>query len=545
MSLLLGLLVAMSVTMALIPPLMKAAGRWQFLDQPSARKVHSTPIPRIGGIAMAVGALLAVVVAGNLATPMPAVIAGLLVLVAFGVWDDRNDLRPEIKLAGQVIAVAIVMVWGGVAVDSVTFAQRYELAAWVAVPLTAMFLIGVTNAVNLADGLDGLAGGTTLLSLAGIAMLAFTSDNMPVAIDAVVLIGAIFGFLRFNTHPARIFMGDGGSQMLGFAAGVLSIMLTQDARAPLSAALPLLLLGIPVIDTLWVMTRRILAGHSPFRADRNHVHHRLLDLGFEHHEAVILIYVAQSLWFVAAWYLRYESDALILSVFVGSAAAIVMTLIAAQRSGWHLRPALKVAPGSVSASLSLWIEIREHVPKWTRRTLLFGVTTYATLVAIKSDASTPDVRATMFALAGILTLALAVRRQALEPIWVEKAIFYVAAVIAIYLDASQQIAAMALHEWRWAFFGALTFVICLRFYLLRDRRLSVTPLDVLIVFAAVAIPNLPGSMANHLTVGESVAKLVVLFYTLEALLDRPDRSYRLVSLGCIVFLLTAALRAAV
>ena len=249
----LGFLLAMSVTMALIPPLMKAAIRWNFIDTPNHRKVHSTPVPRIGGIAMAVAVLLALALSGNYSQPMPAYLAGVVVLLIFGVCDDRFTLSAAPKFAGQCIAVAIVMFWGDVGITTITLSERITLAPWFGMPLTFFFLIGVTNAINLADGLDGLAGGTTLLSLSSLALLALTSGSPFVGIVAIVIIGAILGFLRYNTHPASVFMGDGGSQILGFSAAVLALVLTQDHETPLSSALPLLLLGIPLIDTLMVI----------------------------------------------------------------------------------------------------------------------------------------------------------------------------------------------------------------------------------------------------------------------------------------------------
>ena len=152
-------------------------------------------------------------------------------------------------------------------------------------------LVGITNAINLSDGLDGLAGGVTFLSLAAIAVLTYIAVDAGFMLLATMsIMGSILGFLRFNTFPARIFMGDGGSQFLGFSAGVLAILLTQSSNTALSPALPLLILGLPILDTLMVMGERIYEGRSPFVADRKHIHHRLLALGFHHYEAVVTIY---------------------------------------------------------------------------------------------------------------------------------------------------------------------------------------------------------------------------------------------------------------
>jgi UDP-GlcNAc:undecaprenyl-phosphate GlcNAc-1-phosphate transferase len=152
-----------------------------------------------------------------------------------------------------------------------------------------------------------------------------------------VLMGAIVGFLRFNTYPARIFMGDAGSQFLGFSVGVLSILLTQQGATPISTAVPLLLIGLPVIDTLTVMVRQLLSGHSPFAADRKHFHHRLLALGLDHHEAVIVIYAVQCLLLLLAWQMRFENDLLIVAVFLGFALLFTGALVLLERAGWRWR----------------------------------------------------------------------------------------------------------------------------------------------------------------------------------------------------------------
>src|SRR5208283_5137445 len=275
MKTLLGFVLAMSLTMLLIPLLMRWAAPLGFLDQPEARKVHTTPVPRVGGIAMAVAVLLALLIWGITTPAMQALWAGIAILLAFGVWDDRRPLRAASKFVGQAIAALVMMGWGGLRISSLTLTERMMLPAWISLPLTFLFLVGCTNAFNLADGLDGLAGGMAILCLCGTALLAYTVGNNAVGSVAVLMVGALIGFLRFNTHPARVFMGDGGSQMLGFSAAVLALLLTQDQQIPLSTALPLLLLGMPIIDTLMVMSVRLLRGFSPFIADRRHVHHRL------------------------------------------------------------------------------------------------------------------------------------------------------------------------------------------------------------------------------------------------------------------------------
>ncbi|HET6553593.1 MAG TPA: MraY family glycosyltransferase, partial [Dyella sp.] len=268
MEAILAFVAAMGVTMVLIPPLMRAGDRLGIVDVPGGRKAHAAPIPRVGGIAMAAGMALGLLLVGQFEHRLLALAVGGLILVAFGVWDDRVALGAAAKFLGQVLAALAVMLLGGVKIATLTLWERQMLPDWIAWPLTLLFLIGATNAVNLADGLDGLAGGMILLCLCALTVLSWAVGQGFVIAAALSAAGAVFGFLRYNTHPARVFMGDAGSQLLGFAVAVLAIVLTQDPQSPLATALPLLLLGMPIIDTGAVMVERLLAGRSPFKADR-------------------------------------------------------------------------------------------------------------------------------------------------------------------------------------------------------------------------------------------------------------------------------------
>lgn len=538
MNLMLGFLLAMSVTMALIPPLMQLAGRLQVLDAPSERKVHATPIPRVGGIAMAAGVLLGLLLLREFSQPMPAFLCGLIVLLIFGVLDDRFELSAGSKFVGQIIAALIVMTWGGVTIDSITLTERHALAELVAYPLTFFFLLGVTNAINLSDGLDGLAGGTTFLSLCALALLALACGNPFVTSVAIVSIGAIFGFLRFNTHPARIFMGDGGSQLLGYSAAVLAIEITQNPQSVFSTALPLLLLGIPIIDTLMVMTQRVLAGRSPFSADRNHIHHRLLSFGFDHHEAVVAIYVLQGLLFIAAWFLRFESDLTILALFLVSAASVVSAIHLAQQRGWRWRRPTPQPQESPVSRLFEWAARPAHLPRWSLIIIGACIGFYWMVIGSTVRPVDADVRYMTVSLGALLVVALLVRWNRPEAGWIEKVCLYTGGVIAVYLDhRTHFVWTGILERGEWLIFGTLLVAILLRFRLSSDRRFRVTPLDVLVVFAAVTVPNLPGTIVVP-GLGLGVAKLVLLFYGLESLLGASGRVWRI---PCIAFLIFAAM----
>src|SRR3569832_892670 len=224
-------LAAMLVTMALIPPLMRMATRLQIVDLPYERKVHCVAIPRVGGLAMVAGAILPLIVWLWSLPQVMGLLMGIIVIVTFGVWDDRADLDYRLKFAGQCIA-AVGGWWMGVRVEELPWIG--EIAPFWSLGFTVLALLAVTNAVNLADGLDGLAGGSTLLSLAAIAVLGYIANQMAVVLIALAVMGSILGFLRYNTHPACVIMGDGGRHYLGFSAGVLAIYAVQ-ARLVIAA----------------------------------------------------------------------------------------------------------------------------------------------------------------------------------------------------------------------------------------------------------------------------------------------------------------------
>lgn len=333
------LLLSIIITIALIPLCSRFAVRLHALDVPDERKVHTMPIPRCGGVAMALGALAPVIIWTNLTPQLSAYLIGCAILFVAGILDDfRGGISVRTKFIAQLAAALVLVFHGGVIIKDVgnILPGDMNLPFWLAAMATVVVVVGVTNAINLADGLDGLAGGISLLIFLFISLLAYSTENTNVAVVALSLAGAIFGFLRFNTHPARLFMGDTGSMLLGFSAVTLCLTLTQ-GYSPYSPMLPLILLGFPVLDTLAVMAQRITEGRSPFLPDKNHFHHRLLRLGLYQTEAVFVIYCIQVLLIVFAWFFRFYSEVfLLLSYFVFSG-MVVGFFTLADKTGWQLK----------------------------------------------------------------------------------------------------------------------------------------------------------------------------------------------------------------
>ncbi|HTU65461.1 MAG TPA: MraY family glycosyltransferase [Steroidobacteraceae bacterium] len=510
MPLFLQFVLALLIVAVSIRPLMRLAPRLGLTDAPGPRKVHSTPIPRVGGIAMAIGIFVPLLFTQSLGGPLTGFIVGAATLLVFGIWDDRATLGYRAKFVGQVAAVLLCMWLGDVRIDSWTFDHRVPLPPVFGEVLTFLFLVGVTNAVNLSDGLDGLAGGMALLCLCAIALLAAISGNVPVIAVALIECGAILGFLRFNTHPAQIFMGDSGSQLLGFSIGVLSILATQGDGTSVSAALPLLLLGLPILDTLSVMIQRVRAGRSPFSPDRNHLHHKLLGLGFAHAEAVVLVYLLQVVLFLVAYWLRFESDLMILGVFVALAIGTLVSLRWADATPWraHSGRALPVFSALIA-------RLREPVsPNASTGARIMAVCMIAYAGMAIARAGTVGLDVGVLCLALLVALLVNAARGA-GAAWLDRTLTYTAVVLVVWLDQTSPHVDGQWHTVGWLLVGITGVVALARFVLARPGNFSVTSLDLLVVFVAIVVPLLPAPAQLPPAVTAGIAKSVVLLYAVE------------------------------
>ena len=328
--------VVMALTMAVIPFTAYMAPRLGLLDQPSERKVHSAPMPRVGGIAIVPCALFGVLMLAPQDKVILSYLLGAFVLFVFGLWDDRREIGHYFKFTGQFIAALLVVIYGDVYVTNFPFFEPGLIPDFAAKSFTVIALVGMINAINHSDGLDGLASGEVLISLSAMAFLAYQAGGGDeVLIIALAAVGAIIGFLRYNTHPAKIFMGDTGSQFLGYTVGFLAILLTQRVDRSMSPAVALLLLGLPIVDILVVLKKRIREGRNWFKASKNHIHHRLLTLGFLHEESVIVIYSVQILCVTTGVLFCYQSDWVIIAIYLAITSMLFMYLRWAEAHGWN------------------------------------------------------------------------------------------------------------------------------------------------------------------------------------------------------------------
>lgn len=297
----LALAVGFLISFASTPTVIALANKIKALDIPKdARRIHKKPIPLIGGLAIFYGFVISVLCFAVIDREIMGILIGAVIIVTVGVIDDMRELSAKVKLLFQIIAAGIVIYFGvDITYVANPFSQWFgpvyiNLGLW-AIPITMIWIIGVTNAVNLIDGLDGLAVGVS--SIASVALLSLTliSQNLNAAIVTAALAGAGFGFLPYNFNPAKIFMGDTGSTFLGFVLACISIQGIMKMYALVSFAVPVLILGLPIFDTLFAIIRRLLTGKSIMSPDRGHLHHRLLDMGFSQKQTVAILYTLTSI----------------------------------------------------------------------------------------------------------------------------------------------------------------------------------------------------------------------------------------------------------
>lgn len=275
------------------------------VDLPNERKVHSQAMPRMGGVAIylayAVTYIGFVFFTDAVATNIGyALLFGGAVIVCTGVLDDLYDLKPLHKLMGQIISASVAMYFGlQIQVISIPFVVENLYIGWLGIPLTLLWIVGITNSINLIDGLDGLASGVSGIAAFALFFVSLSVGNVMTAFMCIVLVGAIIGFLFFNSYPAKIFMGDSGSLFLGFFLATISLLELKQATM-VSLIIPMLLLAVPISDTLYAIIRRKMNKQSISTADKFHLHHRLMALGLSHKKAVMLIYSISAFFAILA-----------------------------------------------------------------------------------------------------------------------------------------------------------------------------------------------------------------------------------------------------
>lgn len=504
---------AMAISMVVIPLMMRLAPAVGMIDTPDARKVHTMPIPRVGGLGIVLGALVPMLVWLPFTDLTISIILGTTILLVFGTWDDIVELGHYMKFIGQFLAAVCVVYYGDLYVSTFPLNNYEAIPEFLGKPFTVVAIVGMINAINHSDGLDGLAGGESLISLGVIAYLAFVFDSALMLIICAATVGGIFGFLRFNSHPARVFMGDGGSQFLGFILAILVIVLTQQVNTSLSPAVPVLLLGLPIIDILAVFFLRAKHKMNLFKATRNHIHHRLLDIGFLHYESVMFIYTAQFILVISAIPLMYYKDLSILVYYLVICSSIFAFLTLFERFSLKIHKEKDVKKDIFRRILNKHPHLRSVPQKLIESGLSLFIIASALLVThIPTD----------FAISSLvlLVLMLLVLIFDLFEYQLYRLILFVTIGFSVYLLSTyppdwllEQISLV------YIFFMVVTVASFITIRITIANQFQVTPLDYLLVIMMIIVSMAPDIKLGASSTGWMAAQIIILFYACELVIQ--------------------------
>ncbi len=319
----LALVVALVVSFLMTPVVKTFAYKVGAIDVPKDnRRMHKVPIPRLGGLAIFIGFMVSILLFVPITPEMRSILLGAVIIVVLGVVDDIMALPAMLKFVVQIVA-ALIPALGGVRIlafsnPNIFSSNLYWVLGSLSIPFTVLWIVAITNSVNLIDGLDGLANGVSAISATTMLVIALLTAESQVAIVMAALVGACVGFMPYNLNPAKMFMGDTGATFLGYILATMSIQGLFKYYAVISFVVPFLILGLPIFDTTFAFIRRIAHGQSPMHADRSHIHHRLIDMGLNQKQAVATLYVISAILGLSAVVLTTSGEQKAMLLFRGA-----------------------------------------------------------------------------------------------------------------------------------------------------------------------------------------------------------------------------------
>lgn len=327
-------IISVVISLFMTPVTKKLAVKFGAVDVPKdERRVHNKPMPLMGGLAIYTAILISALIFLPKDRTLISIIVGGSIICLSGIIDDIKGLSPKAKLAFQIVA-AIVLILGDVKIDAITNPFGSPGTLWLlnglSIPITIFWVVGITNTLNLIDGLDGLAAGVAMIASLSFLFVANKFNYMPVMIMSAIVAGSCMGFLPYNFNPAKIFMGDTGALLLGFLLAALSIEGVMKSVATIAVVVPIIILGVPIFDTTFAIFRRLLNGRSIAEADKGHLHHRLLKMGYSQKKTVLILYAISAIFGLCAIFIAKTNSKR--AVFV-AVIIFVITMLLASRMG--------------------------------------------------------------------------------------------------------------------------------------------------------------------------------------------------------------------
>lgn len=525
----LSFVAALFASILLMPLLMRLATPWGFVDIPDARKVHQTAVPRIGGLVIAISAIITLLLIYFNSQQVIIYVVSASIIVFFGAWDDRADLNYKIKFFGQIVAAATIVLVGDVRLEYLPFLGLEKLPENISILLSIFFLVAVTNSTNLIDGLDGLAGGLTLMTLGAIAVFENRLGAQAGLCIALCVGGAVLGFLRFNTHPASVFMGDSGSQFLGFTTGYLVLNLGYEQQGAISPMIGLLCIGLPLIDTATVFIQRILKGQSPFKPDRSHLHHQLMNIGLTHAETVVFIYLAQALFIMVAFFLYIQSDIAITFAYLALAAGFV--------GGLKVLSANPQIGGKIFGAIygRMWDSLDKRSYEVIKLEPLLPWCIYLVMGCLLCLGLIMHLNWRDILWLAVFMLGMMIYRSfaksEVERGLIKKIVMYCLAALIVFSTGTHN---QLKHEYAVLvelLFTAVLVILLLGGMISRGDKFDINPMDYLVVFLAILIPRAGLLVTPEMNWGEMVSRMIILFYAVEYMFSLRDNMQSALSKG--------------
>ena len=517
------------------------------MDIPSECKIHQNIIPRIGGIGIIVGTLLPVFIwiwfsDFPLTNLFLAYFVGVIILFIIGILDDFLNLHYRYKLLGQFFAASFVIIIGNVHIANLgiwTAPNEILLPNLIAIPLTLFFIVGVTNALNLADGLDGLAAGISIFIFASLAVISYLDGRIDLLLSCFAIIGSILAFLRYNSFPAIVFMGDTGSLFLGFSAAVIAIYLTQTQSTALAKTLPIMILGLPILDTLYVFIVRIVRKEPPFKRDLKHLHYQLLRLGFSHKHAVIVIYLIQAFLVYLSIKMRYFTEPWIVLTYCSVIFCIFLLLFLAKRFSWNIFVEKNIKSNeNVYFSKSFYKLLKKFSFTYITIILPLGI------IGMALFSQLDKMHSIIIALSSTLFVAFLSRKHSGLFSLSMRLTSYI--LIMYLLLSSQEYSIFqlpfSLRHCHHFFWGSIAIAVFLYLFATRFESLETTPLDYIILFIVLFLPFVPVDLIGKWHLGTVSGGLLVFFWSSELLLRNQKKKLNFFSVGCSLSILIIFIR---
>jgi len=530
-------LTSLTLCTILVPFMSRLSNRIGGIDTPDERKIHTHSVTRLGGIAIFGSLLFTIIFFCDINQQLKGFLSGFIVIFLTGLADDLTNISPRQKFAGEFLAAGLAVFMGGIVVRHLgtPFGLGTLELGPLAVPFTIIGIVGLINAINLLDGMDGLAGGVCTIATVSFAIISHASGNQTLFPLTVALLGSLLGFLRFNNYPASIFMGDSGSLLLGYCMGTFSIMLAGGGILPVSPYLPLMILGVPILDTLVVMTNRKRNGKPLFQPDKTHLHHRLLGMGVGHKMTVLIVFgVTYLLNMIAVlgcnlngFKLLALSDTSLLLLLTAVTAAVYGVMYFLSSREKNLAPDLSCNKSLRSTALYRRLIRLSGILMKLIKALVIAVLLMPLFFARNEINALPVVPFVLLILSTLFVYLAGRRwRQALLQWYLYPSGAFIIFILVNYGRNRFLLGIPLIYISHLLF---LLLFICIGAKVLIRRRiprLIVSPVEYLILLIVLTIPLLPYSFAERYHLLTVAAKSVILFTGFKLVLMRQQRRNR-------------------